>query len=102
MIRDIKIDVRKLIEKQREVEIEVTKMSAELLDDLRDKNWTTRTGRAEQGLNAVPFATDENAGIVFGGIVPYQPRLENWKPHIMPTGEDYVPTFKKRIIRVLE
>lgn len=83
------------------LEAVATSGAAELLDELRMINWTTRTGRAEQGLNAFPFRNGDAIGVVFGGAVHYQVFLEAWKPHIIPTGQDFTDRFRQMIIDAL-
>ena len=97
----IMIDTSGLDRRIELLESVATNSAAELLDELRDINWTTRTGRAEQGLNAFPFKDGDTIGIVFGGAVYYQVFLESWKPHIIPTGESFSERFKQTLIDAL-
>ena len=94
-------DTSGLDRKIRLLEAVATSGAAELLDELRVINWTTRTGRAEQGLNAFPFRNGDTIGLVFGGAMYYQVFLEAWKPHILPTGEGFTQRFRQMLIDVL-
>ena len=95
------VDTSGLDRKIQLLEAVATSGAAELLDELRVINWTTRTGRAEQGLNAFPFRNGDTIGISFGGAIYYQVFLEAWKPHIIPTGEEFASRFRQMLIDAL-